>query len=64
MTRQDAGQQGFGNHVELTDGMKLREDFQSHKRGLIGDQNGILFSLRDFQDGIAQNACKFGQGVY
>ncbi len=60
---QDDGEQRFGIHIELTDGMELGQDFQSHKRGLVDDQNGDLFSLGDFDDDRFKGAYQPGQGV-
>jgi len=63
LSRQDDGEQRFGIHVELTDGMELGQDFQSHKRGLVDDQDGGLFSLGDFDNDRFKGAYQPGQRV-
>jgi len=51
LARQDDGHDGFGIHVELSNGVQQGKRIESQEVGLVDDEDGGLFQGGDFQQG-------------
>ncbi len=62
LSAEDEGNQGFGIQIKLQQGMKLCEDLDAHQVSFVDDQDGVLFSCRDFRQECLERFGEEGDG--